>query len=247
MSGRCSCVRELASGVTASPITVTWALAVIVVRVRPTPLHAPSRFPPPTAFFTSFHSCPYDLRLLRGILADQGPLLDARMPDIIGCVRARNGTLCSRAVRMSDESFKTVFIDLPPRVPQHGPKAAFLFAMTLQYLGEGSVINAWAVLSAPRTAFYIDVSHVVDAIHYMSALEFRMPLGDGAWRAAIAGRFQLRGDRTYDYILRALDGIAVKQEHLADGGVPCVADYFCRKKIYALDVQAICDAEYRFS
>jgi len=186
------------------------------------------------------------IRLRRGILADPEPLLDARLPASFGCVRARYGTLFPRAMRMSDEAFNNLVIDLRPRLSKRGPTAALRVAMALRYLGGGSYVDACAVFGVPRATFYNNLWHVVDAMNSTPALEFRMPLGDGAWRTATARRFQLRGDSPFDNILGALDGIAVKQEQPADGDVPRVADHYCRKGFYALNVQAICDAEYRF-
>ena len=51
------------------------------------------------------------------------------------------------------------------------------------------------------------------------------------------------GDTTF---YATLDGVAIEQEQPLPADVTCVADYYSRKGFYALNVQAICDADYKF-
>jgi len=47
--------------------------------------------------------------------------------------------------------------------------------------------------------------------------------------------------------LGAIEGIAVQKEQPLASDAPCVADYYSRKGLYALNTQAICNAQYEFT
>jgi len=115
--------------------------------------------------------------------------------------------------------------------------------MALRYLGGGSYTGICAVFGVARATMYNCLWEVVDAVNTTPAIDFNFEPGDPTWRQRTAHGFQRRRRSPFDNSSGATDGIAVQQEQPLASNVPCVADYFSRKRFYALNTQEICNAQ----
>ena len=61
-----------------------------------------------------------------------------------------------------------------------------------------------------------------------------------------AAEFALDSEGVFYGVIGALDGLAVRIQQPASKEIPDPGNYFCRKKFFALNVQAICDRSRRF-
>jgi len=161
-------------------------------------------------------------------------------------VRARYGPHFERAVRMSDGAFHALVGILRPRLPRRGLSAEVRTALALRYMGSGSYVDMCAAFGVHSASVYRAVWDVVDAVNCSPALALDFQVEDCTRRAAYAARFKAQRNSPFGNIIGALDGIAVQQEQPLATDVTCVADYYSRKGFYALNVQAICDADYKF-
>ena len=86
----------------------------------------------------------------------------------------------------------------------------------------------------------------MDAVNSSPASALDFQLADSTRRQAYAARFQSRRNSPFGNVVGELDGIAVEQEQPLASDVTCVADNNFLEGFYAFNVQAICDAEYKF-
>jgi len=161
-------------------------------------------------------------------------------------VRARYGARFERAMRMYDDAFNGLVSVLRPRFSHRGLCAEARTAIALRYLGSGSYIDICAAFGVHTATVYRSLWDVVDAVNSSPALALDFQLADSTRRQAYAARFQSRRNFPFGNVVGALDGIAVEQEQPLASDVTCVADNNFLKGFYAFNVQAICDAEYKF-
>ena len=77
-------------------------------------------------------------------------------------------------------------------------------------------------------------------------LALDLQLADCLRRQEDGARFQAQRNSPFNNAIGALEGAVIEQEQPLPADVTCVAEYFSRKGFYALNVQAICDADYKF-
>jgi len=135
---------------------------------------------------------------------------------------------------------------LRPRLPRRGLSAEVRTALALRYMGGGSYVDMCVAFGVHSASVYRAVWDVVDAVNSSPALALDFQVEDCTRRAAYAARFKAQRNSPFGNVIGALDGIAVHQEQPLATDVTCVADYYSRKGFYALNVQAICDADYKF-
>jgi len=161
-------------------------------------------------------------------------------------VRARYGARFERAMRMYDDACNGLVSVLRPRFSRRGLCAEARTAIALRYLGSGSYIDICAAFGVHTATVYRSLWDFVDAVNSSPALALDFQLADSTWRQAYAARFQSRRNSLFGNVVGALDGIAVEQEQPFASDVTCVADNNFLKGFYGFNVQAICDAEYKF-
>ena len=71
-------------------------------------------------------------------------------------------------------------------------------------------------------------------------------MADCSRRQEYGARFQAQRNSPFNNVIKALDGITIEQGQSLPADVTCVADNYSRKGFYALNVQAIRDADYKF-
>lgn len=180
----------------------------------------------------------------RGLFSDPFQYTSVSVP--FSDVRARYGALFPRAMRMSDGAFDGLVALLRPLLPRRGLSAETRTALALRYLGGGSYVDICAAFGVHPASLYRAVWEVVDAVNSTSALALDFQVGNSTRRLAYAAGFQAGRNSPFSNVIGALDGVAIEQEQPLPSDVTCVADYYSRKGFYAFNVQAICDASYKF-
>jgi len=161
-------------------------------------------------------------------------------------VRARYGNHFERAMRMSEDAFHGLVGVLRPRLPRRGVSAEVRTALSLRYLGGGSYVDICAAFIVHPSTVYRALWDVVDAVNCSPGLALDFQLADCSRQQEDGERLQARRNSPFNSVIGALDGVAIEQEQSLPADVICVADYYSRKGFYALNVQAICDADYKF-
>ena len=135
-----------------------------------------------------------------------------------------------------------------------GPRGGFVeyplrVAMTLRYLAGGSYLDLCYIFGVRKSTFYSLVWQTLELLDKCPALP-DMTLEQDVHnqqrcRALAAGFNRRTGGGHVNGCIGALDGMALKIE------APNTSDnfhkYFCRKLFHAVSVQAVCDADRRFT
>ena len=137
--------------------------------------------------------------------------------------------------------------NLRPLLPTGGCSSESRVSMGLRFFAGGSYLDLSAIHGIGHLALYNSVWEFTDAVSAASSMDIRIPLTDPVWRARTAALFQFRQDSPFNNMLGAFDGIAIKQTELSYTEVTCVSDHYCRKEFYALNTQAMWDANFEFT
>ena len=135
-----------------------------------------------------------------------------------------------------------------------GPRGGFTeyplrLAMTLRYLAGGSYLDLLYLFGVRKATFYQIVWQTLEQLDNCPALPdmtLEHDVKDQQRCRALAAGFNRRtGCQHVTGCIGALDGMALKIE------APTTSDnfhkYFCRKLFHAVSVQAVCDADRRFT
>lgn len=145
---------------------------------------------------------------------------------------------------------KKEFFDLAERIAIHdGPRPVrscvlLRLSLTLRWLAGGSYIDlAQAHYQSVSSVFW----HIENTLSSLDdILDIQFPFNDSEWLHRSSELFSRRGRSPIRGRCAALDGIAIRIAEPAKTDVPNPSTYFNRKGFFALNVQAACDAEYRF-
>ena len=170
-----------------------------------------------------------------------------RAPAPFLAVLLKYGDRFAREMRMSEPCFESLVDTLRPFLPKGGCSAESCVSMGLRVFAGGSYLDLSAIHGIGRSAFYNSVWDFTDAVNAASSMDICLPLADPVWRARTAALFQRRQDSPFNNILGAFDGIAIKQTAPSCSEVTCVADHYCRKGLFALNTQAMCEANFEFT
>jgi len=157
------------------------------------------------------------------------------------------GDCFARAMRMSEGCFFKLVDVLRPHLPVGGISPELRVSMGLLYYGGGSYLDVAAVHRVSHSTLYNSVWDFTDAVSSAKNMDITMPIDDPQWRARTAALFQKCGDSPLNNILGAFDGIAIDQEPPTARDVSCVADHMSRKGFFAINTQAMFDANYEFT
>jgi len=119
-------------------------------------------------------------------------------------------------------------------------------AVALLFFAGGSYLGLTKIYMLQKTAFYDTVRRVVGAVyaHMTLAGDFESEQG----RSALAASFRraLPINPLADGVIGALDGIAIRLAGPPASSILTPAEFYSRKRFFALNVQAICDGDTRF-
>jgi len=148
-------------------------------------------------------------------------------------------------MRMSEDAFHGLVGVLRPRLLRRGVSAEVRTALSLRYLGGGSYVDICAAFIVHPSTVCRALWDVVDAVNCSPGLALDFQLADCSRPQEDGERFQAQRNSPFNSVIGALDGVAIEKEQPLPADVTCVADYYSRKGFYALNVQAICDADYK--
>jgi hypothetical protein len=119
-------------------------------------------------------------------------------------------------------------------------------AITLRFLAGGNVNDLWRLYGVSVTQLYVSVWATVDAINKNSHIN--IDFSDRDQLQQIESGFAAKSSRQlFRGCIGAIDGIQVKvsKPSIRDG-VLNPREFFCRKGFYSINVQAVCDSDWRF-
>ena len=166
-------------------------------------------------------------RMVNGITPDAGTLNRQRRA-------AQNSA--GRAAHHDVDGPRGGFVEYPLRV-----------AMTLRYLAGGSYLDLCHLFGVHKATFYRLVWATLEQLdQYLPDMTLEHDVNNLERCRALAGGFNHRmGSKHMAGCIGALDGMALKIE------TPTTSEnfhkYFCRKLFHAVSVQAVCDADRRFT
>ena len=152
----------------------------------------------------------------------------------------------ARLFRLDKLTFAWLLDGLRPLLPA-GPDALPVnvqLSACLRFLAGGSYLDICWSHGIARATLYAVVERVLPALDRIDALNLRFPINDLSWLATKARGFQARFDNPLYGCVGALDGLAVR---IVRPSVPNSQAYFNRKGFFAIVLQAMCDADYRFT
>ena len=121
-------------------------------------------------------------------------------------------------------------------------------AIALRLLSGGSYLDLMPLFDVSNPHIYVIFDDFLDWV--LSAFHF--PLAgflereDWGALAALAEPFSYASNGSFNGIIGALDGLAIRIRCPWESEVPDPGNYFCRKGFFALNVQAICDRFKKF-
>ena len=160
-------------------------------------------------------------------------------------VRARYVKHFENAMRMSEDAFIGLVGVLRSRLHRRGVSAEVRTVLALRYLGGGSYVDICAAFGVHSATVCRALWDVVDAVIFSPDLDLDFQMAEGSRRQEYGARFQAQRNYPFNNVIGALDGVVIEQEQPLPADVTRVADFYSRKGFYALNVQAICDADYK--
>lgn len=149
-------------------------------------------------------------------------------------------------MHMKQDAFERLVDNLRPLLPTRGHAAKLRTATALRYLGCGSSLDNCATFGVPASTLYNALCEVEDAVNASPAMDINFHLEDPTWPQQTASGFQESRRSSFENVLGAVNGVAVRQEQPLTSDVPCVADYYSRKGFYAYNVEVLLNAKYEF-
>ena len=117
-------------------------------------------------------------------------------------------------------------------------------SMTIRWLAGGSYLDISMSHGVAPQTFYFCVNQILLILN--SSLKLRFPVSDREQLTKISENFEKNGRNPLKRCVGALDGIAIRIAEPGRGTVPNPSTYYNRKGFFSLNVQAMCDSEYRF-
>ena len=121
-------------------------------------------------------------------------------------------------------------------------------AMTLRYLAGGAALDICEMYNVWDSHFYASLKRTIEAIYYATPdwpLLEALQSSTEADLEALSEGFRRRSHRNMRGAIGAIDGLLIPIR--APHGEANVKTYHCRKGFYAVNVQGICDADYRIT
>lgn len=123
-------------------------------------------------------------------------------------------------------------------------------AVTLRMLSGGSYLDLENIFCVCHRSVYASFHQVVDWV--VSSFQFNLPvqLEEKKWGELklVSEKFAAKTGGLFWGAIGALDGLAIRIKcPTKKDGINDPGNYFCRKGFYALNVQAICDRDKRFT
>ena len=164
----------------------------------------------------------------------------------------------SRAYRMPREAFNRLLKEIEPHLLPEAQARDGRFivgrprvisstcklSMFLRYLAGGSYLDIGPMHFVHFSTFYKCLDEVMRAIDGRFRIEF--PYNDEAALDSIASGFTRNGQSPITGCVGAVDGVAVRIKEPARNSVLNPSTYFNRKGFFSINVQALCDSQYRF-
>ena len=180
-----------------------------------------------------------------------------------------------QAYRMERECFKHLFLKLKPFIIQgsktkRDPNTIYLrkersnvgarngliapstrFALAIRYFAGGSHYDLAPLMGLSVSDSYDSVNIVIDAIHKCPEFNLKFPKTQEE-QEKVAKEFEKRSEARFHQCVGSMDGMLIWTEcptELDAQYMECgAAKLFCgRKKKYGLNMQAVCDANCRFT
>jgi len=120
-------------------------------------------------------------------------------------------------------------------------------AVTLRWLAGGSYLDVHQGHGIAKSTFWHCVHRTLVAIEQCPELGFEFPSTEADLRAVADGFARKSEQQSFADAVGAIDGLLVGIQCPAKTAVANPGRYYTRKCKYALNVQAICDANRRFS
>lgn len=118
-------------------------------------------------------------------------------------------------------------------------------SVTIRWLPGGSYLDIALANSLATSTVYHFIDETLSTMD--RSIQIKFPYNNPSWLHRMSHRFSREGKSAVDKCCGALDGIAIEISEPASWEVPNSATYFNRKGWFALNVQAMCDAFYRFT
>ena len=172
-------------------------------------------------------------------------------------------TYTRRAYRMSESAFYKLLNLLQPRLVKARRKTLgggtpngeipldLKLSIALRYFAGGDVYDIMISHGVSHSAVYACIWAVVDAVNGTKQLKISFPT-DHQEQKEMARRFAVKSQASFDCCVGAIDGMLVwvtrPTRTECDRIKVGAARFFCgRKKKYGVALQAVCDAERRFT
>lgn len=117
-------------------------------------------------------------------------------------------------------------------------------SVTLRWLAGASYLDLAQSHQQSISSVYFHIDRTVAAMD--SVLQIRFPYDDERWLSESSYKFSRHGRSPLTGCCAAIDGIAIKIAEPSANDVPNPSTYYNRKGFFALNIQAVCDASYRF-
>jgi hypothetical protein len=141
--------------------------------------------------------------------------------------------------------FRTTLDDFVLHCPQRTrSQLAAKLSMTIRWLAGGSYLDICVSHRVPVSSFFTCCDEIIRAIN--SLLQIKFDLTDTAEHNRQSRLFG-RGVSPLSGCCGAIDGLAVRISEPRSAEIPNPSSYYNRKGFFAVVVQAMCDASYRFT
>ena len=153
--------------------------------------------------------------------------------------------------RLGKKAFSTLVDKIRPKLAlprRRGPRpmsAELLLSMALRWLAGGNYLDIADMHGVHRATFYGALWRTLQAINEVETLNF--PSRDNARRVEISNGFLRNNHDSLAGCVGAIDGIAVRIRKPALIDDACPMTFYNRKGFFAVNVQAICDADCKFT
>jgi hypothetical protein len=160
-----------------------------------------------------------------------------------------------RAYRMSKQSFKRLadlvrpYVVVDQAMARRSTRTGEIttemrLSIALRYFAGGSYLDIATSHGVHTTTFFSIVWSIVFAINTVEELAPSFPYDDPTKLEAMSARFQRRFHNPFHGCVGALDGLAIQIERPK---TPNSQSHYNRKGFFAVNMQALCDAEYQFT